>query len=417
VQASREQWPPARRQWGRACEAELQVLAKDAEIVSISEDPALNPVTVANLSVQPITIRRTHGKTIAAVTVSAKPPETAPISVNIALKLAGKSYPVGRYFNDGKGHDERQGASEDRGVLTVAIDELDRGITEAELLLTPDPRFIETQPGVARIWGKEIVIVLRTIPLKRLDLADAQEKPDPTRKRPDSPAEWEKLSNDELIRFAVEKPDELGGPWTVMKKRVETGHFSASDADAWVTALIERIRKDPSGKIVEKMIIVPREFAEELHRRHLVVERRILDLLQTLYGDGSVYSEPPSPARPLPAFRFDFGSLWNSHVDRWLGYVLLREVGAITVDGRPVEVRRTEGQLLNAPRYHCELVTGLPPGKHLMECEVFSALVAAEDVAGLDDRASRAEWPPLKHRWSAKLRLEFEIPAKEAKAE
>jgi hypothetical protein len=55
-------WPPAKRRWTRVCEAEFMVYPTDAEIVSRSDDPALNPVAGGALSAKPIIIRPERGR-------------------------------------------------------------------------------------------------------------------------------------------------------------------------------------------------------------------------------------------------------------------------------------------------------------------------------------------------------------------
>jgi hypothetical protein len=52
--------------------------------------------------------------------------------------------------------------------MTVNLDSLDPQIKEAEILLTPNPKAVESYAGVDRIWGKDII--LRHVPLSRQDL-------------------------------------------------------------------------------------------------------------------------------------------------------------------------------------------------------------------------------------------------------
>jgi hypothetical protein len=56
--------------------------------------------------------------------------------------------------------------------LTTNIGALDPQVKEAEIVLTPNPKAIESVPTVDRIWGKEIVF--SHVPLSRQDLEAAK---------------------------------------------------------------------------------------------------------------------------------------------------------------------------------------------------------------------------------------------------
>lgn len=165
-----DEWPPAKRRWQRTCEAELTVYPKDAQLVSLSDDPALNPVNSAKLGVKPIIIRPRDGELVAVVSFETHARTKGfPFSVKATLKLAGKSYPDGSFRHDeaGRASYTSNPGLDGPGAL-VKIGDLDPQVTEAEVLLEPDPQFVESSPGVNRIWGSDIT--LKHIPLKRLDL-------------------------------------------------------------------------------------------------------------------------------------------------------------------------------------------------------------------------------------------------------
>jgi tRNA A-37 threonylcarbamoyl transferase component Bud32 len=170
-------WPPAKRRWTRVCEAEFTVYPTDAEIVSLSDDPALNPVAGGALSAKPVIIRPERGCLTAtlAFNVAAKP--ELPVGVDVTLRLAGQSIPAGKLFEVKRANWGATGPQE----FTVPIEPLDSQIKEAEILLTPNPRAVEEYPGIDRIWGKEIV--LSNVPLSRQDLYGA--KPVATTKPPE----------------------------------------------------------------------------------------------------------------------------------------------------------------------------------------------------------------------------------------
>jgi serine/threonine protein kinase len=161
-------WPPAKRRWTRICEAEFVVYSEDAEIVSLSDDPALNPVAGGALFARPIIIRPERGRLMATVSFNADARPGLPISVDVTLRLAGQTLRCGKLFSVKTANRGSSGSQE----LTVAIESLDPQIKEAEILLTPNPKAVEEYPYVDRIWGKEIV--LSNVPLSRQDLYGAK---------------------------------------------------------------------------------------------------------------------------------------------------------------------------------------------------------------------------------------------------
>lgn len=190
-------WPPAKRRWTRVCEAEFMVYPTDAEIVSLSDDPALNPVAGGALSAKPVIIRPERGRLTAtlAFNVAAKP--ELPVGVDVTLRLAGQSIPAGKLFEVKRANWGATGPHE----FTVPIEPLDSQIKEAEILLTPNPRAVEEYPGIDRIWGKEIV--LSNVPLSRQDLYGA--KPIKPTGTPDKtafgPVVERTLAGDEAVDF------------------------------------------------------------------------------------------------------------------------------------------------------------------------------------------------------------------------
>ena len=94
---SSKDWPPAKRRWTRFCQAEFTVYAKDAQIVSLSDDPALDPVAswriVVWASHHPAQGREPDGVCSSDLKVNPKP-ERLPISVDVTLRLAGTSHQV-----------------------------------------------------------------------------------------------------------------------------------------------------------------------------------------------------------------------------------------------------------------------------------------------------------------------------------
>ena len=164
-------WPPAKHRWMRACQAEFTVYAKDAQIVSLADDPALDPVASGALSSAQVIIRRKDGSLTAFVQFDLKvniKPEPPPISVDITLRLAGQAIKCGNLW---WAPTTPGGWSGSGDLFSVGLGPLDPQIKEAEIVLTPNPKTIESWPRVDRIWGKEIVF--SHVPLSRQDLAGA----------------------------------------------------------------------------------------------------------------------------------------------------------------------------------------------------------------------------------------------------
>jgi tRNA A-37 threonylcarbamoyl transferase component Bud32 len=162
--ASSKDWPPATRRWKRYCEAEFMVYAEDAEIVRLTDDPALEPVANGALSVKQIIIRRKGDHLTAVASFDLVPQKGLAVSVEVRLRLGGEDFKCGSLFAEKTSGGGTFGPKE----LTADIGQLDPQINEAEIRLGPDPKAAEAYPGVDRIWGKEIVI--SHVPLSRQDL-------------------------------------------------------------------------------------------------------------------------------------------------------------------------------------------------------------------------------------------------------
>jgi serine/threonine-protein kinase len=159
-------WPPAKRSWSHTCETELEVYAKDAQIVSLTDDPAFDPVANGYLSVSQVIIRP-KGWHLTAVVVSgigSKPGQA--VSVEATLRLDGKSIKCGSLMSWKSADGITSWSS--GGELKADLDSLDPQIKEAEIVMSPNPKAVESRPGIDRIWGKEIVF--SHVPLSRQDL-------------------------------------------------------------------------------------------------------------------------------------------------------------------------------------------------------------------------------------------------------
>jgi len=162
-------WPTGKIRWIRTAELELLVYAKDAQIVSLTDDPAFDPVANGYLSASQVIIRPKAGHLTAVVVTGAGSKPGQAVSVEVTLRLAGKSYKCGSLMS-WKSADGTTSSSSG-GELKADLDSLDPQIKEAEIVMTPNPQAVESRAGIDRIWGKDIVF--SHVPLTRQDLPGA----------------------------------------------------------------------------------------------------------------------------------------------------------------------------------------------------------------------------------------------------
>jgi len=143
---------------------ELTVYPRDAEIVSQTLEPALDPVKAGALSVNPIKIYSRGAEAQALLDIQANEPLPVAISFEVELRVAGQSFRKGTVVSYPK-PDARPRTS--GNTIEIGIPALAPEVTEADLVLIHNPKLVETIAAVDRIWGGEIVF--RHVPLKRLD--------------------------------------------------------------------------------------------------------------------------------------------------------------------------------------------------------------------------------------------------------
>lgn len=165
-EAPSQDWPPAKKRWTRSFQAELKVYSKDAQIVSLTQDPALDPVSSGALSVKQVVVRRKGDGASAVVLFNIGDKLPVPISFDVTLCVGGQTANCGNFWSakGTPGHSNSQGGTE----LKADIDLLDPQVKEAEIILTPNPGPVEPLAGVERIWGKEVKF--SHVPLTRYDI-------------------------------------------------------------------------------------------------------------------------------------------------------------------------------------------------------------------------------------------------------
>ncbi len=167
MEAPAKDWPPARRKWVRSCEETFEVFAKDAEIVTLTQDPALGAAVERAIQAPKVIIRRQGGRAVATLVFSDVDNLPVSISFRVNLRVAGQDKSCGDLWRKHSLHGQgspAHGTSE----LSTSIDPLDPAVTDAEVVLTPNRQAVEAIPGIDRIWGREIVF--SHVPLVRQDL-------------------------------------------------------------------------------------------------------------------------------------------------------------------------------------------------------------------------------------------------------
>jgi hypothetical protein len=160
-------WPPAKKRWTRTVELELNVYSTAAVLVQTTQEPALDPVRNGSLSVNPVIIRSKGNGAQATVTFNLPQKDSVPVSFNVALRIGGQTVSCGSLWAVQTSHGKTcSGMERSTDLVPPAAT-----VTEADIILTPNPKPIEHMPSVDRIWGGQIIF--SNVPLKRLDLNTA----------------------------------------------------------------------------------------------------------------------------------------------------------------------------------------------------------------------------------------------------
>jgi len=411
-----QKWPDGVRRWTRTAEAELLVYAEDEVIVALSDDPALDPTARVGLHDGQVIVRKNAaGRTTATVPLrlhmEGQQQNTVPFSLAVTLNAGGESYRCGSFYQDGKGVSQKRDATgSERSELVVEIAELPPEIMEADLVLSPDPGFIESRGHVKAIWGKDIV--MKAVPLRRLDVsadadgkATADSKAD--RDRLNDESTLRKLPDARVIQVGLDDPEGHQSAWIVLKERVEAGKFGANEANDLMEKLTSWLRREhPQGTL--KLPDFLWQLLDSLYNRGLVLDQKAIAFLQVFHGNGSVDPLPLARVGDPVKLRCEIGSPFR---DVWFGLNVLTELRSITVDGQAVEIRgRKSWRISGATGNECKLeLPSLPAGEHTLRCEIFRALVPQPDLPGLGEEATAADWPPAKQSWTTPFERELVV--------
>jgi hypothetical protein len=169
--SSPDDWPQALRRWPVSVKRTLTVYGEDDQPVGLSTDAALKPppdtVTVKHLVVQP-----EQGGHRVALELELADGYIGALSYDISIDLAGQRHGMKSMFYIGR----QNGRSYNNEEQSILLDELDPSVTTADVVLTPNPRYVYHRSEVDEVWGEPIVI--KDVPIKRFDLRETDDGPE-----------------------------------------------------------------------------------------------------------------------------------------------------------------------------------------------------------------------------------------------
>ncbi len=153
-------WPKTAYRWKRSCQINVTVYSKDAEIVAMTQDPALDPVKVGKLRMKQVVVQSRGKKAQLVVQFEWGDKMAVPMSVDVAVRIGGRDLKCGSLWYTPSGGNP--------GEVSVPIDVLDAGVTTADVILTPNVRLVDEVEKINRVWGG--VVEFKGVAVKRMDL-------------------------------------------------------------------------------------------------------------------------------------------------------------------------------------------------------------------------------------------------------
>lgn len=220
-----------------------------------------------------------------------------------------------------------------------------------------------------------------------------------------SPEALRHMRTPDVIQAGIADPEQPWA-WQELERRAKAGRLRPAD----VTQLLEGLtlwlkREHPDGYPGTLPWLTP--LFIEVDRLNLADEWRVIDFLVAYHGNPT--------CEPLPRLRV--GQRGAEIVCRWaspqppiaLGMKLLNEMRTISVDGLPV-TWRGHSAYCDTPTFGAELeLPLLAAGRHVVRCEMVSALVSSDAAVQLPHRAPSKEWPPSKSEFIRSCEAELNI--------
>ncbi len=169
---TKNRWPNAMYSWTATADAKMIKLSESDRPVSLSTDPSLAPgpddITVNYILAQPEG-NRLH----LSLEFKVKDEYVGALSCDVSLMVNEQELKLNHMMYIATG----SGRSYGNMRQNLYIDSLDPQIKTADVILTPNPRYVYNRTNVEAIWGKPITI--KDVPIYRYDLQEqASDEPD-----------------------------------------------------------------------------------------------------------------------------------------------------------------------------------------------------------------------------------------------
>jgi hypothetical protein len=251
---------------------------------------------------------------------------------------------------------------------------------------------VELVPGGRRQWGLMVwcgalllmpVVGISTVTLTRYYFGS-------------SPTNLQRLSTPQLLQQQLPGRVEEPWVWNELQSRLLTKSLSQQDVDSAINVLISQMKsKQPNGW--DQPLSWQNDFVASARQANLISGPVQLALCNAFYG-------PKPVIQPLPRVREDadyleitveYGNNWSEHSG--IGIQLLWEVKQVRLDGKPLEILRTQK---HAQRWSGYYHGDLEPGNHDLAIDVHCAYFDQSKLIGLDVNTLRAAaWPKARKRW------------------
>jgi len=155
----KSQWPVAVHTWTTEVTVPLIVLDKNETIISLVTDPALKPATP---TVSQFRLLPANGKSQLSLDLPAISTESVPVplSFDVIVRIDGNEHTLGRIIS--------QSGPFESNLQSNPFNTPPADIHSADIILRPNPRHVESDPEINRIWGEEII--LKDVHLQRFDI-------------------------------------------------------------------------------------------------------------------------------------------------------------------------------------------------------------------------------------------------------
>lgn len=212
--------------------------------------------------------------------------------------------------------------------------------------------------------------------------------PEPLRHRPDLLG---RADHPAVIKAALGDPN-LPWGWQELQRRAAGRRLTFNEGTQIVDGMSDLLEAGRAD--VRKPMPWFNDLVKELRHQRLVSEEEVIRCVRAMHGNPIV--EVPRVRAGSRTISIDcrWRDAWHQS---FLGFVMLTEMQAVTLDGVRLE-RPTGGTQQPQPRiarFYGDflLPTDVAPGKHVIKCGFYHAIRPEEDVIGLAHDAVRADWP------------------------